>query len=627
MFFYFITYFYDKIKFFVKIRAKKRLDLEITLNLIMAALKNDKGENMTYLEKINSPQDVKKLEIGEMKELAGEIRAAVLNRDSTVGGHVGPNLGIVEATIALHYVFNSPKDKIVFDVSHQCYPHKLLTGRREGFLSAEGMFKISGYTNPDESEHDFFKVGHTSTSVSLACGLAKARDLKGERHNVIAVIGDGSLSGGEALEGLSNAAVLGGNIIIVINDNEMSIAENHGGLYTNLRYLRETKGMAECNMFKALGFDYRYVEDGNSVQDLIEIFKQVKDTSHPTVIHIHTLKGKGYAPAEENKEKWHWNVPFDIDSGAAKVDFSGENYNDITYDYLAEKISKDKKVVVVNAGTPGAVGLNAERRAKLGDNFVDVGIAEEHAVAFSSALAKGGCKPVYMVLSSFVQRTYDQLSQDLAINNSPAVILVSWAGISGADVTHLGCFDIAMISNIPNIVYLAPSSKEEYLAMLDWGIEQNEHPVVIRVPSAVCHAPVPVDKDYSELNRYQKIAEGSKAALIAAGSFLPLGLKVADRLKEQGIVPTVVNPRYLSGTDAQMLEELKNGHSVVVTLEDGIVNGGFGEKIASYYGNSNMKVLNFGAKKQFTDRVPLDELYQRNRLTVEQIVEDILQNL
>lgn len=582
---------------------------------------------MTYLEKINSPQDIKKLEIGEMKELAGEIRAAVLNRDSTVGGHVGPNLGIVEATIALHYVFNSPKDKIVFDVSHQCYPHKLLTGRKEGFLSAEGMFKISGYTNPDESEHDFFKVGHTSTSVSLACGLAKARDLKGERHNVIAVIGDGSLSGGEALEGLSNAAVLGSNIIIVINDNEMSIAENHGGLYTNLRYLRETKGMAECNMFKALGFDYRYVEDGNSVQDLIEIFTQVKDTSRPTVIHVHTLKGKGYAPAEENKEKWHWNMPFNLSDGSSKIEMSGENYNDITYEYLAEKISKDKKVVVVNAGTPGAVGLNAERRAELGDNFVDVGIAEEHAVAFSSALAKGGCKPVYMVLSSFVQRTYDQLSQDLAINNSPAVILVSWAGISGADVTHLGCFDIAMISNIPNIVYLAPSSKEEYLAMLDWGIEQNEHPVVIRVPSAVCHAPVPVDKDYSELNRYQTIAEGSKAALIAAGSFLPLGLKVADRLKEQGIMPTIINPRYLSGTDAQMLEELKNGHSVVVTLEDGIVNGGFGEKIASYYGNSNMKVLNFGAKKQFTDRVPLDELYQRNRLTVEQIVEDILQNL
>lgn len=579
---------------------------------------------MTYLENINSPQDVKKLGIGEMKELAAEIRAAVLNRDSTVGGHVGPNLGIVEATIALHYVFDSPKDKIVFDVSHQCYPHKLLTGRKEGFLSAEGMQKISGYTNPDESEHDFFKVGHTSTSVSLACGLAKARDLKGEKHNVIAVIGDGSLSGGEALEGLSNAAVLGSNIIVVINDNEMSIAENHGGLYTNLRYLRETKGMAECNLFKALGFDYRYVENGNSPEELIDVLTQVKDTPRPTVVHIHTLKGKGYAPAEENKEKWHWNVPFDIDSGKAKIDMSGENYNDITYDFLADKISKDKTVVVVNAGTPGAVGLNAERRAKLGDNFVDVGIAEEHAVAFSSALARGGCKPVYMVLSSFVQRTYDQLSQDLAINNSPAVILVSWAGISGADVTHLGCFDIAMISNIPNIVYLAPASKEEYLAMLDWGIEQNEHPVVIRVPSSVTAAPAAADKDYGVLNRYQKIAEGSRVAVIAAGSFLPLGMQAAARLKERGVEPTVINPRYLSGIDKEMLEELKAGHSVVVTLEDGIVNGGFGEKIASYYGNSAMKVLNFGAEKRFTDRVPMEELYKSNRLTPEQIAEDVL---
>lgn len=579
---------------------------------------------MTYLENINSPRDVKKLGIGEMKELAAEIRTAILNRDSTVGGHVGPNLGIVEATIALHYVFDSPKDKIVFDVSHQCYPHKLLTGRKEGFLSAEGMQKISGYTNPDESEHDFFKVGHTSTSVSLACGLAKARDLKGEKHNVIAVIGDGSLSGGEALEGLSNAAVLGSNIIVVINDNEMSIAENHGGLYTNLRYLRETKGMAECNLFKALGFDYRYVENGNSPEELIDVLTQVKDTPRPTVVHIHTLKGKGYAPAEENKEKWHWNVPFDIDSGKAKIDMSGENYNDITYDFLADKISKDKTVVVVNAGTPGAVGLNAERRAKLGDNFVDVGIAEEHAVAFSSALARGGCKPVYMVLSSFVQRTYDQLSQDLAINNSPAVILVSWAGISGADVTHLGCFDIAMISNIPNIVYLAPASKEEYLAMLDWGIEQNEHPVVIRVPSSVTAAPAAADKDYGVLNRYQKIAEGSRVAVIAAGSFLPLGMQAAARLKERGVEPTVINPRYLSGIDKEMLEELKAGHSVVVTLEDGIVNGGFGEKIASYYGNSAMKVLNFGAEKRFTDRVPTEELYKSNRLTPEQIAEDVL---
>ena len=582
---------------------------------------------MTYLDRINAPQDLKKFSIHEMNGLADEIRQAILNRDSMIGGHVGPNLGIVEATIALHYVFDSPKDKIVYDVSHQSYPHKLLTGRKNGFLTKEGRSVISGYTNPAESEHDFFKVGHTSTSVSLACGLAKARDLKSEKHNVIALIGDGSLSGGEALEGFSNAAVLNSNIIIVVNDNEMSIAENHGGLYNNLRLLRETKGTAECNMFKALGFDYLYVEDGNSLESLIAAFKQVKDTPRPTVVHIRTLKGKGYKPAEENKERWHWNVPFEIESGKAKIDMSGENYNDITYDYLIDKIAKDKTVVAVNAGTPGAVGLTPERRAKLGQNFVDVGIAEEHAVAFSSALAKGGCKPVYMVLSSFIQRAYDQLSQDLAINNNPAVILVSWAGISSADVTHLGCFDIAMISNIPNIVYLAPTSKEEYLSMLDWAVDQNEHPVVIRIPSVVTHSASAVEKDYGALNRYQIAQKGSQVALIAAGSFFGLGQQVADRLKEKGINATLINPRYLSGIDENVLDELRSNHSLVATLEDGIVNGGFGEKIASFYGTSAMKVLNFGAKKEFTDRTPLDEIYQRNHLTVEQIVADITKNI
>ncbi len=582
---------------------------------------------MTYLDRINAPQDLKKFSIHEMNGLADEIRQAILNRDSMIGGHVGPNLGIVEATIALHYVFDSPKDKIVYDVSHQSYPHKLLTGRKNGFLTKEGMSVISGYTNPAESEHDFFKVGHTSTSVSLACGLAKARDLKSEKHNVIALIGDGSLSGGEALEGFSNAAVLNSNIIIVVNDNEMSIAENHGGLYNNLRLLRETKGTAECNMFKALGFDYLYVEDGNSLESLIAAFKQVKDTPRPTVVHIRTLKGKGYKPAEENKERWHWNVPFEIESGKAKIDMSGENYNDITYDYLIDKIAKDKTVVAVNAGTPGAVGLTPERRAKLGKNFVDVGIAEEHAVAFSSALAKGGCKPVYMVLSSFIQRAYDQLSQDLAINNNPAVILVSWAGISSADVTHLGCFDIAMISNIPNIVYLAPTSKEEYLSMLDWAVDQNEHPVVIRIPSVVTHSASAVEKDYGALNRYQITQKGSQVALIAAGSFFGLGQQVADRLKEKGINATLINPRYLSGIDENVLDELRSNHSLVATLEDGIVNGGFGEKIASFYGTSAMKVLNFGAQKEFTDRTPLNEIYQRNHLTVEQIVADITKNI
>ena len=582
---------------------------------------------MTCLDKINSPADLKKLDMEELKTLAGNIRAAVLNRDSKIGGHVGPNLGIVETAIALHYVFNSPVDKIVYDVSHQCYPHKILTGRKNGFLNDAEMGKISGYTSPAESEHDFFVVGHTSTSVSLACGLAKARDLQGEKHNVIAVIGDGSLSGGEALEGLSNAAVLGSNIIIVVNDNEMSIAENHGGLYNNLRLLRETGGKAECNMFKALGFDYHYVEDGNSLPQMIEVLNRVRDTDRPTVVHIRTLKGKGYSFAEKDKEKWHWNLPFDLASGEITVDIGGENYNDITFDFMKKKIAADKRVVLVNAGTPGAFGLTAERRALLGQNYVDVGIAEEHAVAMSSALAKGGCKPVYMVWSSFVQRTYDQFSQDLAINRNPAVILVSGAGISGCDVTLLGCFDIPLISNIPNIVYLAPATKEEYLAMLAWGIEQTEHPVVIRVPSTVVYAGKEADNDYGQLNRYQVVKSGSKVAVLGLGSFLPLGARVVDELKKHDIDATLINPRFVSGADTELLKRLKNDHQLAVTLEDGVVAGGFGEKIARFYGADAMKVLNFGADKEFTDRVPLEVLYRRYHLTPEQIVADILHAL
>lgn len=581
---------------------------------------------MNYLNTINSPQDLKKLEIHELDTVAKEIREAVLNRDSKIGGHVGPNLGIVETTIALHYVFNSPQDKIVFDVSHQCYPHKILTGRQKGFIgSDEEIATISGYTNPTESIHDFFVVGHTSTSVSLACGLAKARDLKNEKHNIIALIGDGSLSGGEALEGLSNAAVLGSNIIIILNDNEMSIAENHGGLYTNLRLLRQTNGTAECNMFKALGFEYRYIEEGNSISKLIETFKQIKDSPHPVLLHIHTTKGKGYLPAEEDKEKWHWNLPFDIKSGQNTLSFdNSENYTDITFNYLNKRLEQDKNIVVVTAGTPGAVGLTPERRSQLGQNYVDVGIAEEHAVAFSSALAKGGCKPVFCVWSSFVQRTYDQLSQDLALNNNPAVILVFSGAISAMDATHLGCFDIPLISNIPNIVYLAPTTKEEYLSMLNWGLEQTSHPVVIRVPTKVVSDKRKISDNYDNLNTYEIVKQGRDIAVLALGSFFNLGQEVCKKLHLNGIDATLINPRYISGIDQTLLSNLKKDHKIIVTIEDGVLNGGFGEKISRFYGGDDIKVLNFGAQKEFTDRIPLNVLYQRYHLTPDLIVEDIL---
>lgn len=580
---------------------------------------------MTYLDKINSPADIKNFKLPELEALSDEIRAAILNRDSKIGGHVGPNLGIVETTVALHYVFDSPRDKIVYDVSHQCYPHKILTGRKDGFINGEKFSEISGYTNPAESEHDFFIVGHTSTSVSLACGLAKARDLKNEKNNIIALIGDGSLSGGEALEGLSNAAVLNSNIIIIVNDNEMSIAENHGGIYANLHLLRQTGGKAECNMFKALGFDYLYVEEGNSVARMVETLSQVKDTPRPTVVHIHTQKGKGWQPAEDNREKWHWNLPFDIKTGENTVTFdNSENYNDITFNYLNNRLKSDKDIVVISAGTPGAFGFTPEKRRQLGQNYVDVGIAEEHAVAFSSALAKGGCKPVFCVWSSFVQRTYDQLSQDLAINNNPAVILVFSGGISGMDATHLGCFDIPLISNIPNIVYLAPATKQEYLSMLEWGLEQTKHPVVIRVPATVISASEKVDTNYGKLNTSQIVRQGSEVAILALGSFFSLGQQVADSLRLHGIEATLVNPRYITGLDEQLLNRLKQDHRIVVTLEDGVLDGGFGEKVARFYGTDDIKVLNRGARKEFTDRVPLEQLYRRYRLTPEQITADIL---
>lgn len=577
---------------------------------------------MAILDKINSPQDVKELSLDEMETLASEIRNGILTRVNTIGGHLGPDLGIVEATIALHKVFNSPVDKFVFDVSHQCYPHKMLTGRKDGFANPLNT-DISGYFNPNESEHDTFIIGHTSTSVSLATGVAKARDLKGENYNVIALIGDGSLSGGEAFEGLNNASVLGSNIIIIVNDNEMSIAENQGGLYENLALLRETNGKAELNYFKTFGFDYYYVENGNDIGDLIEVFESVKDTNKPTVVHIHTLKGKGYKPAEENKEWGHWVLPHFMDEKsetAAPV----ESYASITTDFILEKQKKDNTVITISPATPGATGFGQDFRDALGKNYTDVGIAEEHAVAYSSALAKNGAKPVLSILSSFIQRTYDQLSQDLALNNSPATILVNWGAISEMDATHLGSFDIPLISNIPNIVYLAPTCKEEYLKMLDYALEQTEHPVVIRVPFGAVVSSGKVDEtDYSLLNKFDVVEEGSDIAIIGLGNFYHLGKKVKEQLKSQNINATLINPKFITGVDEIVLNKLKGNHKLVITLEDGCVDGGFGEKISRFYGNSDVKVLNFGGKKEFTDRVPLNVLYKRYHLIPELIVDDI----
>lgn len=578
-----------------------------------------------YIEKINGPEDVKKLNIEEMTALAEEMRHALLKRASIHGGHFGPNFGMVEAIIALHYVFESPKDKMVFDVSHQTYPHKMLTGRKDAYLYEEHYDDVTGYSCPQESEHDHFTVGHTSTSVSLACGLAKARDLRGESANVIAIIGDGSLSGGEALEGMDFAAELDSNMIIVVNDNDMSIAENHGGLYSNLKLLRETNGQAECNLFKAMGLDYVYVDHGNDLRELIGAFKQVKDSKKPVVVHINTLKGKGYKPAEEHKEEWHWHLPFDIETGKSHFP-EVEDYSSVTCEYLIEKMKKDPTVVAITSGTPTILGFTQEKRKQAGRQFVDVGIAEETAVALASGIAKGGGKPVYGVYSSFIQRTYDQISQDLCIDGNPATIVVYTGSVFGmTDVTHLGLQDIPMLSNIPGLVYLAPTTKEEYLSMLDWSVEQKEMPVAIKLPGGdMISDGREVTKDWSQLNTYEVTEKGSKIALIGLGTFYSLALQTAEMLEKKDIHATVINPYYITGLDKGLLEKLKADHDTVVTLEDGILNGGFGEKIARFYGSSDMKVYNYGLKKEFLDRYDVNEVLKENHLTAEQIVNDVL---
>ena len=590
-----------------------------------------------YIEKIQSPADLKGMDIATLNIVADEVRQAVLNRVSKHGGHVGPNLGFVEATVALHYVFNAPEDKFVFDVSHQCYPHKVLTGRAAGFLgNVDDMNAISGYSSPAECpEYDNFEVGHTSTSISLATGLQKARDVKGTKENIIAIIGDGSLSGGEAFEGLDEASELGTGIIIVVNDNEMSIAENHGGIYKNLRALRESRGECEHNWFKAWGFEYKYLEEGNDIERLIEVFRSVKDTNRPTVVHIHTEKGHGYAPAVKNKEAWHWGMPFNLDDGSRPVRNADgtvpevkpyETYPELFSDWMLSEMKKDKTLIAVTAGTPTAAGFTADKRKEAGSQHLDMGIAEEQAVAMISGMAKGGLRPVWSVYSTFIQRTYDQIAQDLCINSNPAVINVVGGGVNSMnDITHICLFDIPMLCSIPGLIYLAPTTCEEYFAMMRWAILQDKKPIAIRVPSnGVVHTTANVDEEYSYEAKYKVMHEGSKVAIIAAGSFYQKGENVVRLLADKGIDATLVNPRYLNEVDADTLEALKTNHNLVVTLEDGCKDGGFGERIASYYGTSDMKVLVCGVKKGLYDRYNVEQLLKDNRLLDEQIVEDVL---
>lgn len=593
-----------------------------------------------YLENIASPADVKALPAEAIEPLCAEIREAIINTCAHVGGHLGPNLGAVELTVALHRVFTSPADKLVFDVSHQTYTHKMLTGRALHYLDPAHMNDISGFTSPHESQHDLFSMGHTSTSVSLAVGLAKARDLADDHHNVVAIIGDGSLSGGLAFEGLDNAALLKSNLIIVINDNEWSIAEDQGGIYANLAELRAGQGKAAHNLFSAMGLEYHYLEEGNNEAALEEALRGLRGCDHPVVLHIHTTKGLGYAPAEADAESWHHVGPFDRTTGnkvaggrasGGIVETLPETYADITGEHLLRLMKRDPKLVAISSATPYMMGFTPNRRALAGAQFVDVGIAEEHAVTFATGLARGGAKPVYGVYGTFLQRTYDQLWHDACLNDAPITLLVFGSSAYGTtDVTHLGFFDIAMLSDMPGLVYLAPTCREEYLAMLDWAIDWREGPVAIRVPGIGVVSRADVRTNTSEFaSGYPEIVhEGtSDVALLALGATFPIGQDVVATLDEHGVDATLINPRFACGMSRYYVEGLGRDYSLIVTLEDGTLEGGFGDTIARLLGTTDAHVRCFGLPHGYPDRYNPDELFASCGLTAENITAEVIKLL
>lgn len=627
------------------------------------------------LSSIHTPADVHALSAQQLRDLCLEIRATLLDYGKKHGGHIGSNLGVVELTVALHRVFDSPRDRFIFDVSHQSYVHKMLTGRAEAYLDQSHFDEVTGFTNPLESEHDSFVLGHTGTSISLACGLAKTRDMQrgaaGESTigNVIAIIGDGSLSSAIAFEGLNNAAEQGGNLIIIVNDNEMSIAEDFGGMYGQLAKLRTSNGMAELNLFKAFGLDYRYVEQGNDVDALVEVLNEVKDIDHPIVVHIHTTKGLGFndeteadngsdgcnqtnpQPHAGQCEANHWQDP---EASLGKPLDARKYYGEMAMASLERRFDNEPGLVVISPATPGSNGITRDFRERAGAHYVDTGITEEHAAAFAAGIARAGGRPVLATSATFFQRTFDQLQQELALNHVPATLLIFGAGISGADNTHSGTFDMTMFANVPDVTCLAPASGEQMLDMLAWATGPSEHGVVaIRMPGeqilaleraadmafdplqrAEEHDPAVNIAGACPFARYQIVQPGRDVAILGLGNTMPLAAEITSALAENdeehaAITATLVDALQYSTMDAELLAMLADGHRLVVTLEDVQLEGGWGEKVTAFYANSSnakasrVRVLNFGAAKEFTDRVPLGELNERYGLTSETIVSRI----
>ena len=582
------------------------------------------------LKNIKSPADIKGLSISELQDLAKQMRDAILFRTSEIGGHVGPNLGAVEIITAMHYVFDAPKDKLVFDVSHQAFAHKMLTGRADGYLNPADFDKVDEYTFPPESpEYDLFYAGHTSPSISLCTGLAKARELEGGDYKIVALIGDGSLSGGMALEGLNVGGKVKGNFIVIVNDNQMAIAPNYGSMYKNLRDLRETNGTAEPNIFKAFGWDYVYVAEGNDMKTCIEALQKVKESNRPVIVHVNTQKGEGYVPAEEFREKFHYSSPFAISNGQPRKNDDNPDYTSVTRDWLLKKCEEVPELLIITSATPGDFGFTEKEREIAGKHYIDVDIAEQTGISVMAGAAKGGAKVVYPITATFMQRAYDQMIEDWAMDASPALLLVFSSGVRGiSDQTHLGFWDIPFITSMPDVVYLAPADMEEYLAMIEWGLSQDKYKVAVRVPTySIEHSSDSPETDYSQLNKFRVVRKGSEVALIGAGDYFIKALQTADILKGKGIDATVINPRFVSGVDKELLQSLESDHKLVATIEDGSLEGGFGQRVASALGDSQLKVLNFGLAKRFENRYHIRDIESRNNLLPDQIADSVISAL
>ncbi len=580
------------------------------------------------VESIKNIDDFKKIKKEDLSILTDEIRTLILNKTSKVGGHVGPNLGDIELTVALHYVFDSPKDKLIFDVSHQTYCHKIITGRSYAFIEENNYNKVTGFSNRKESEHDLFDLGHTSTSISLGLGMAKGRDLNNEHYNVVSIIGDGSLTGGEALEALNNVYNLKSNFIIIVNDNNMSISENHGGLYENLRLLRETKGCYKNNYFKTLELDYAYLEEGNDVYKLIEFLNKYKDIDHPIVLHIKTTKGYGYKFASEKKENFHYSQPFDLKTGELlnKVD-ENKSISEITFKFLSNKMLKDKNVIGITAATPYLLGFNKERREKFKDKFVDVGICEQHSIGFLSGLSKAKAKGYLGIYASFIQRAYDQVSQDFCLNDGKGTILIFGASIfSKNNMTHLGIFDISLLSNIPNLLYLDPTNIDEYLDMLEFSYQNDKYPIAIRVPINYIKRNDYSKIDYSLINKNYIYNKGEKVALISVGNLFELAIEVYNELKNQNYNITLVKPIFLNSIDEDTLYNLSKTHDTFITIEDSILDGGYGQKVASYLSQFDKKVINLGLNKEFIDGSDAENILKKAGIEKDILIDIIKQN-